>query len=270
MYLVPTKLSQAEINLGGNARRLTASELIMGRFPEDFAALLIVVAIVEGAAGVFKSSFKYKRLFWTGLFVEMLCALVQSMALFRTLEGASYTRLEIAAAYLTIIVDALILLSEAFLSFRALEFNASPGTDLIIGMIIGIPMTMAALPFLLAKMLRRALKRFKRSLHSWLLLTLPLLSGVLSISFFIFTWRKEDRWNDCLLGVFCVCFFAILMTSLGLGAGIVNNDDNLSLSFHVITNLSPAVFTFVVHGFHFLFMKREKAEEETPVVPGWE
>lgn len=150
----------------------------MGRFPEDFPGLLIPVAVIEGVAGMLKSKYNNKHLFWAGLYVEVVCAVIQSAALIVLVARSSYSRVEIAAACLTIIADAVLLLVEATRAAGSMEIapvagKFTFGASVFLAIVLGL----SGVPLLLAKLRGRALKRFKSRAPGILMLSLPLLSG---------------------------------------------------------------------------------------------
>lgn len=85
----------------------------MGVFPRDFSGLLFAVAILEGVFAILKSKFENKCVYLTALMTEITCAATQSTALLLTVAGGGYSRLEIAAAWLTVLLDANLLVAES-------------------------------------------------------------------------------------------------------------------------------------------------------------
>lgn len=85
----------------------------MVAFPEDFPGLLIPVAILEGVAGILKGKFQNK-MFWTALALEIICTAIK-------VSCGSYSRLKTAAAYSTVMFDALLLLIEVLLVMQMLN-----------------------------------------------------------------------------------------------------------------------------------------------------
>lgn len=216
----------------------------MARFPEDFRGLLIPIAILEAASGMFKSKFDNKRLFWTFLFVEILCAVTQSVALIVAVARGRYSGYEIAAAYLTVVVDAVLLFSEAFIALKTLVDGPRAGiftlfTSTVVAMVLGV----SGLPIYLAKFQGKTLNQFKNHVLGQLLLSLPLLSGSVLLTLFTVGAIAADM---KVLTIPCLLLLSVIGVSPALGIMILKTGDNLSLSFLVLSNLYPALLTFVV------------------------
>lgn len=217
---------------------------LMARFPEDFAGLLIPVAILEAVAGIFKSKFDDRRPFWAGLFIEIACAATQSAALIVTVTRTSYSRVEIAAAYLTIIVDALLLLLEAVCAGFTLFVGPVAGKFTLFVCAVSSPVVgMSGVPIYVPKLQGRALKRFKAHVPGILILSLPLLAalvGMLSVHRLV---SYKSSVSDLTLSATLV---STMLSALALGIVILTSSENLSLSFLVIANLYPALLTLMV------------------------
>lgn len=248
--LPPSALSKAFLK-----SFFTPSRLTMGRFPQNFTGLLTPVVTLEAAAGVFKSKFSEMRLFWTALLVEIACAATQSAALIITAVSASYSLNEIAAAYLTVTIDAVLLLFEGCMALVAVQHESDAGGGIhcmsaYAAMVLGV----SGLPIFLARVQGRASKRFKSHVPGKLMLSLPLLVASAGMAFFFsFLWATHSRtvvrviMNASLLSLICV--------SIALGTVILQRSENLSLAFLVISNLYPALLTFVVIGLRVIFME---------------
>lgn len=166
---------------------------------------------------------------------------MQSVALIVSVARDRYSRTEIAAAYLTVIVDSVLLLVEAHVALNMMELcplagQLTLGASAVVAVLVGL----SGLPVLIAK--------FKSSLPRLLMLSLPLLTGFAGICFLFSVFRGRKRsvrlffWRGLgfisLIGAVCV--------SPALGVLIFMRADNLSLAFLVISILYPAILTFVV------------------------
>lgn len=239
----------------------------MARFPQDFPGLLIPVAIVESVAGIFKSKFNNQCVFLTVVVVEIVCATIQSLALIVTVAQRSYSRDEIAAAYLTIIVDAVLLFVEAYMAFGTLEDgpHALPFTLWSSGTVAGV-LGVSGLPIFIAKLRGRVLKPFKSPVPRRLMLSLPLLTALGGLSIFC-TFVDVDGsgpadnapWLLFFLCVFLLIAVCAICVSLALGIVLLTRGENLSLAFLVISNLYPAILTFVVILLRAMFANRKRS-----------
>lgn len=243
---------------------VSPSQLTMGTFPEDFSLLLIVIAVIEGFAGIAKSKSKEKRWFWAVLFVEIVCAAVQSTALIMTAERGRYSRLETAAAYVTVIVDALLLIGEAILVRSALKHIESSArlANVTASIVAAVSLGLFGMPLFLAKLAKRKEKKlFKAESAAKLMLALPIIPGVLGLIYFFnaFLAHKQRHSNEddhpicrgLIQAVVLICSTGGV--SLALGIRIVKGDENLSLAFLVISNIYPALVTFISGGAYIAY-----------------
>lgn len=211
-----------------------------------------------------KSKFDSKGVFWAGLLVEIACVTTQSAALIVVVARTSFSRVERAAAYLTVIVDAVLLLLEAYFAGAFLQLAQLTGKfSLTATAVCALVLGLSGLPIFVAKMQGRAVKRFTSRVPGLLMLlpvlpVLPLVLGLVTVFFSPFTAIS------CLLFMYLVCCLNVLCVSLGLGIVVLKRDDNLSLSFLVISNLYPALLTFVVIAIRSLKCgkKREPSSSE--------
>lgn len=160
--------------------------------------------------------------FWTALFVEAGCAITQSGALIVIVARGSYSRDEVAAASLTVAIDTVLLLVEAWLVHRQLDgdpdddfndflFRVWAAVMLILG--VGI----FGSPILHLKLTRkRSVVRFKYPVSAKLLLSLPLLSCLASLALAFLTRdglngnglnsvSLVELWNSTSLSIGSVC-----------------------------------------------------------------
>jgi len=226
-------------------------------FPQDFAPFLIPVAILEGASGVAKSKYG-EKVFLAGLFVEIVCASIQSAALIATVIRASYSAIEIAAACFTVFIDAVLLIHEAWLVGAKLSDIERPAVirSLWESLFAGTCLTIAGLPIIIAKVVKKRLyKRFRTSVSRSLMLALSIIPGFVGVGACLTLSKKDDK----MVGISVVSFFSIIPVSLALGIIILLRNDYLSLSFLVIANLYPALVTYV-NGFA-LFVSTEISTE---------
>lgn len=209
-----------------------------------------------------------------GFLVEAACAAIQFTALIITVAGGSYSREEIAAAYLTVIVDAFLLIAEAFMAWRLLEdtrekenliqyqFPAVP----VLGATIVTAVGLTGLPTFVAKLRGRSLTQFKFPAHAQLMLSLRLLAGLAGAG--LASFIAGDGWMQVIFK-FCGMLYlraalvyspfvlapclliAVLCVSLTLGILILTSRDTISLSLLVVSNLYPALLTDVVMRFRY-------------------
>lgn len=206
----------------------------MGVFPDDFPGLLIPIAIFEGLAGLLKS--KDKRLFWPCLLIEFSCATVQSAALIAAVSRGNYSRLEIAAAYTTVIGDSVLLLFEACVVYVKEIYARDAGVlHLYMGLLTGVVLASAGGPILIAKFVRKKeLKRFKSVVPARLMFTLPIFPA------FAVACSLASQNKFFFLSLLCVCSI-----SVALGVEVLKPGESLSLAFQVIANIYPALVTLI-------------------------
>lgn len=263
-------LSRTAFFLTNRTSAFTENQLALRRFPEDFRALLIPVAVLEEAAGILKSKFDNKLLFGAGLFVETVCAATQSAALILTVVRGIYSRVEIAAAYLTVIVDAVLLLLEAFIAGVSMKVAPVAGRfTLTTSAVIALVLALSEMPIFVAKMQGRALKQFNSPVAGQLMLSLPLLTGFLALALPIMGVSGAQAGSStddaCIFGGM-VMLLAVFCVSLALGVVILRLGYNLSISFLVISNLYAALLTFVLiyvrSWTYLLALKRSNSEAD--------
>lgn len=235
-------------------------------FPQDFVGLLVPVAILEGTAGILKTNldFENKILFWAGLIAETICAGVQSAALIITVSRGIYSRLEIAAASLTVIFVILILIVEAFLVKESvLIIEASAGLTGMLRFVAAVFLGLSGFPILLAKVQRRRTSKLFKSLGA----AGPLLSlSVLPVFALVAIWfsylSEYSADGFRLSKIFTlVTIFSVVGVSISLGAVILTtHGENVSLTFLVFSNISHALIISLPVGFVYLTSPRVYGE----------
>ena len=219
----------------------------MGQFPQDFKALLVAVAVFEGLSGVLKSKVKSKCCFWIGFIVEMTCAAVQSAALVILVRQGGYSGRENAAAYITVFVDAVLLLAEARLVMGVLSETGGIKAkySILAALFFGTCLTLSAVPIIMAKLSLRSLEPFKSIVSANLLLTLPLLSFLMIVSASSVGACGYAECRDNLFYFFTLVWAPFYAVALALGILILKRNENMSVTFLVISNLFPALLTFM-------------------------
>lgn len=220
-------------------------------FPQDFPTLFIIFATVEALSGILKSKFKRRWLFWFLLLIELICAVIQSVGLIIAAGTGKYSAQEKTAAYTTVVLDAILLILEAFYVYRwvyfmgEMERNKDGNRDhLIASVCIGTFLMISSVPTFIAILRKRSLEPFKLTVHANLLASLPLLTMfILGIWVFLIGIGAVTS-DPILIAVFPICYVPVCILAFALGIVILKRDENLSLAFLVISNLFPALLTF--------------------------
>lgn len=244
-------------------------------FPEGLGPVFAVTAIVEGLFGILKSKGTGRGyVFYLSLLLEVVCAISQSVALLFVAFRSGYRQTETAAAVIAVVFDSVLLVIEAVNIFRKLERGKLRRVtrSTIIALVFALILGAASIPALVAKLTLKTLP-FKNDSNGTLLLLLSLgpflaiplsllfsltIQGCTTISesplrlFYSALWEGELRQGlenffiimsvapPILIGCLVFCGLAVV-----LGVRALVEADNISLTFLIISNMIPAIVTFV-------------------------
>lgn len=195
--------------------------------------------------------------------MEISCALIQSIALIRKVQYSRYSPLEIAAAYLTVIDDAMLLIMEAVIVRSALKNIDSSALriNLFASIFTAICLGGAGIPIIYAKFFeRKPLDPFKSFDNAEWLFAMAVIPTCSFAIFILLSFLPDLEYGiykpfslkllvqAVMIRLLISCPMLVLhneCVSLTLGIRILKGDDNFSLAFLVISNMYPAIFTSI-------------------------
>jgi len=176
-------------------------------------AVLLSISALECIAGIGKSQGNM-LIFCVGLFVEFICAGLQSAALILLMRNGMYSKLEYAIAVATVVVHALLLLWAAVLVYYNVvnllqgrkgknQFGAMVAMTIVAAFIL-----VGFSPIIIAKFLGKSSDMFRNPLNSYLLLV-TVLSPFLFL--FIVSITEKYQWINIAVETVYMIVCGVLM-----------------------------------------------------------
>ena len=230
----------------------------MRRFPRDFGGSLVCAAVIQCVAGVLKCRLRHELMFWISIIIEFISAMFLGVTLvIQVLRGDSdggYSRVEKAAAFLTICVDVILLLQQALVSYYFMINSYRNGIIPIL--VFGAILVLSAIPAYIGMRKRASWTRFNSSVSARILLAIAVIPAISIVSIFYsaslvppaeFVGEYHLFWHFLLTfikrcsRIGWILFFPLV---LYLGFIILSHRDNLSLVMLVFVNLYPALLVW--------------------------
>ena len=230
----------------------------MSLFPENSSVLLVCVAVIETIAGVLKSRLRPTWVFWIGVSIQAVCAMVLAASIVLQLLRGVYSGVEKTAAILALLFVTLVTIMESVGVYYVITSfaNINRYQTMIAAAVICVVLVLTALPILVGIRRRVSWRAFNSIALAIILLVItifPALTVLLISPMFMLYVVQPDTENfegelEALVWVwgYIILFSALgwlflIPLSLTLGIVILVRGDNMALSVLVLCNLFPSL-----------------------------
>ncbi len=230
------------------------------RFPENSGVLLVWITVLETIAGALKRRLQPIWVFWVGLSIQVVCAIIVATALVLQLLQGEYSGLETTAAILSLTFATLVSIMEAVVVYKArtLFTNNDKNQSMIAAAAVCVVLMLTAFPIYVGIWRQVSWEAFNSHVMAIILLAItlpPAFSAFLLVPIFVIYLvesepidvnRTPDLFsflcNMMLMLYFSVLGLVLLIPfPLTLGMFMLFRGDNMSLSVLVLGNIFPCL-----------------------------